>query len=404
MNGIRFTREARSRYVKANAAALRWMLDRPILRGGFLNTKMNSISQLDYSGADGLRGPDYTYGWIQGRGLEVLATQARFFEQTDPSLSAALDRTARPLYSLLSDLQKADGHVYFLYDSAMRPVYGDTPETLRDQSREPDIYTPTDVFVAKGLICAAHRYCPQNLSAHLDYLDRIVEAVEGNRYQLDEKIRLGRDAIHIQPTDFSSRMILIAAAGLLQRLQVTHDVSFGQRFVEHTLSHHLDTTKMLLSNVLGGAETNVGHAIEFAGFALDLDVVSRDPGTVSLLMGLLLSSFRAGFSGPGLTLNLSLLDGRHLSEKRPWWSLPETIKTAAVAYSHTSAPDVLEVWKTADTAFFSHFWRGAFAYQTLTESGPVDFVPATPDLDPGYHTGLSLLAALSTVAEPSGAE
>jgi hypothetical protein len=404
MNEVRFAQEARTRYAKANAAALRWMLDRPVLQGGFLNTKMNSISQLEYSGVDGLRGPDYTYGWIQGRGLEVLATQAQFFEQTDPSLSAALDRAARPLYSLLSDLQKADGHVYFLYDGAMRPVYGDTPDTLRDQSREPDIYTPTDVFVAKGLICAAHRYCPQNLPAHLNYLDRIVEAVEGDRYQLDERTRLGRDAIRRQPSDFGSRMIMIAAAGLLQRLQVPHDISFGPRFVEHTLSQHLDTEKFLLRNVPGGTETNVGHAIEFAGFALDLDVISRDPGTVSLMEGLLLASFRAGFSGPGLTLNVSLADGRHLSEKRPWWSLPETIKTAAVTYARTSNPDVLEVWYTADNAFFSHYWRGAFAYQTLAEAGPVDFVPATPDLDPGYHTGLSLLAALSTVAEPSTAE
>jgi len=34
----------------------------------------------------------------------------------------------------------------------------------------------------------------------------------------------------------------------------------------------------------------------------------------------------------------------------------------------------------------------------MTRDGPVDFIPATPDLDPGYHTGLSLLAAI-TVAD-----
>jgi hypothetical protein len=30
----------------------------------------------------------------------------------------------------------------------------------------------------------------------------------------------------------------------------------------------------------------------------------------------------------------------------------------------------------------------------MTAEGPIDYVPATPDLDPGYHTGLSLLAAI----------
>ena len=32
----------------------------------------------------------------------------------------------------------------------------------------------------------------------------------------------------------------------------------------------------------------------------------------------------------------------------------------------------------------------------MTADGPADFVPATPDLDPGYHTGLSLLAAIDS--------
>ena len=38
----------------------------------------------------------------------------------------------------------------------------------------------------------------------------------------------------------------------------------------------------------------------------------------------------------------------------------------------------------------------------MTVDGPIDHVPATPDLDPGYHTGLSLLAAIE-VADALGA-
>ncbi len=61
-----FLRDARAAYVKANAAALRWMLDRPLLNGAFLNTKLNSITLLDYADSDGWRGPGVTFGWIQG--------------------------------------------------------------------------------------------------------------------------------------------------------------------------------------------------------------------------------------------------------------------------------------------------------------------------------------------------
>ncbi len=54
----------------------------------FIDTKLNSITLEDYTVADGLRGPSYLYGWIQGRGLEALATHAAFFERTDPTLAS----------------------------------------------------------------------------------------------------------------------------------------------------------------------------------------------------------------------------------------------------------------------------------------------------------------------------
>ena len=61
---------------------------------------------------------------------------------------------------------------------------------------------------------------------------------------------------------------------------------------------------------------------------------------------------------------------------------------------------MLDIWRRAHAAFFDTYWRGepAIAYQTMTRDGPIDFVPATPDLDPGYHTGLSLLAAVEAAA------
>ena len=59
----------------------------------------------------------------------------------------------------------------------------------------------------------------------------------------------------------------------------------------------------------------------------------------------------------------------------------------------------MAVWRKAHKAFFANYWRGspAIAYQTRDRNGPVDFVPATPDLDPGYHTGLSFLGGIEAI-------
>src|SRR5690606_12121348 len=108
----------------------------------------------------------------------------------------------------------------------------------------------------------------------------------------------------------------------------------------------------------------------------------------------------AGFHDPGIRLTVSAKTGEPLSPYCPWWSLPETIRSAALAYERSGRQEVLAVWQKAHTAFFTNYWRGAsaIAYQTRTEAGAVDYVPATPDLDPGYHTGLSLLAAINAAS------
>jgi len=118
-----------------------------------------------------------------------------------------------------------------------------------------------------------------------------------------------------------------------------------------------------------------------------------------VLETILVSSFEKGFQGPGVRLVVSASTGTPISPYCPWWTLPETMRSAALCLERTGSPDVLRIWQTADAAFFERYWRpgSAVAYQCLTDDGPIDYVPATPDLDPGYHTGLSLLAAIEMV-------
>ncbi|MBF9235388.1 AGE family epimerase/isomerase [Microvirga alba] len=389
-----FLKGASDRYVAANAATLRWMLARPGLHGPFLDTKVSSLTLTDYTNRDGLRGPDYTYGWIQGRGLEALASHAAFFANQDAPLATALDNRGRRLYDALLALKRRDGHAYFCYDRALQPIVADASGSVRHQDAAPTIFTYSDAFVAKGLIAGAVRYAPQDLPLHLDYFMQVIAAIESGRFQMDERCPLSEEAAAAQPDDFGPRMILLGAAGLLHRLGLSEHTNYADRFIAHVLEHHFEPSSGLLRNVPGDDACNVGHALEFVGFAYDHTQEDGSSDLLARLETILIASFDRGFVGPGLALAVSMTTGAPLNPYCPWWSLPETIRAASLCHARTGSDEALRIWRDADEAFFQHYWRGAIAYQALTCDGPVDYVPATPDLDPGYHTGLSLLAAI----------
>ena len=387
-------------YSDANAASLRWLLGRPSLGQGFLNSKQNSMTLADYGPADGLRAPEFIYGWIQGRGLEALVTHAAYFEGSDTQLVGAIDEAARPLYETLRNLWARDGHAYFCYDRHLRPVIAAADGTTAPQDMPTEIFTYSDIFVLKGLIAAAARYAPTHADGYLAELPALIAAIEQGRFQMDERQPLSTDALAAQADDFGPRMILLGAAGMLHRIGRAGATGFADRFVAHVLKAHLDPQSGLLRNVPGGEICNVGHGIELVGFALDYLPADADPALIQQLEAVLLASFEAGFHLPGVRLAVSVATGQPTSPYCPWWSLPETIRSAALVYERTGNAAVLAVWQQAHAAFFDNYWRGepAIAYQTMTDNGPVDFVPATPDLDPGYHTGLSLLAAIEVAA------
>ncbi len=393
---MQFLEEARRTYAAANAGTLYWMLQRPALNGGFLNTKQNSLTLKDYDREDGVRGPDYTYGWIQGRGLEALVDHAEFFERELPPLAEKLDAAGRQLYGLLAALQKPDEHSYFCYDRDMTPVYADAAGSVRGQQKPELIYSYSDAFVAKGLVAAASRYRLPALADHLAYLDRVVASAEIGRFQMDERRPLSLDSLAVQAEDFGPRMILLGAAGMLKRFGHTAHLVYADRFISHVIDRHLDAATGLLRNVPGEDDCNAGHGIEFVGFALDYLDAEADPALIEALERILISSFDKGFVGPGIATAISIASGEPQSPYCPWWSLPEAIRAAALVHQRTGSAASLRIWETAHAAFFENYWRGTppIAYQTMTKEGPVDFVPATPDLDPAYHTGLSLLAAI----------
>lgn len=400
---MNFPDHAHELYFNANQRAMYWQLDRMDATLPLINTKLNSLSLQDYGQDDGLRGPHFTYGWIQGRGLEALILHARYFEKTDQRLSQRLFKAAEALYPFLRDLIDSQHGACFCYNSSLQPVRSDDPGGQTRQQREIDIATYSDLFCVKGFIAAATQFAPENLPAHLSSLQTIIDAIERDRFLMRESGDLNNAALAEQLPDFGPRMIALGASALLHQLELSDHDTFSERFIEHIINHHLHSSSGILSNEPGGTVANVGHGIEFAGFALDIHQASIDKDLANQLSHIINTSFQAGFNNTGIATSIDLNTMKPINAMCPWWSLPETIRAAALAYEATGSPALLETWETAHEAFFTHYWQDdpPIAFQTLTTDGPVDAVPSTPDLDPGYHTGLSLLGAMQTTERQS---
>ena len=386
--------DAVQRYDACNRETLSWMLGRSTSQV-FLDTKVNPLTGKDYDALAGRRGPAFQYGWIQGRGLEAIVSFAQHYRAVDRDLSERLFLQAQALYQGLSALVARDGHAFFLYDEALRPVKPHA-EGMERQTTENAVYTYSDAFVAKGLLAASCHFDGQPKAVYVEYLRNVIAAIDAGRFQMDETGELSAAQAANEPDDFGPRMILLGAAGLLHRCGLPDETSFADRFIDDVLARYYDETTGLLRNVPGQDACNVGHGIEFCGFAFDhLSHRAPDP-RIELLGTILRRSLDFGLQGPGIALSLSIKSGQALSPYYPWWPLPEAIRACALGWKLTGDDELLGLWKRADEAFFQNYWQAGqgYAYQTRTLDGPVDFVPATPDLDPSYHTGLSLLAAI----------
>jgi hypothetical protein len=391
---------AANRYESCIRSMLELMLGRPPLKGSFVDTKIQSVTGENYGEDSGLRGPDFTYGWIQGRALEALLGFAEFYRDRDAEFSERLIKRARILFDAMRALQQRDGHIFFLYNENMEPIRPG-PDGNQLQSSEPDIFTYSDAFSAKGLFAASKILAPDYTAASRAYLQAVIDAVEGGRFQMDESTPIRQDALARQADDFGPRMILLGAAGLLHRLGESKETSFADRFIDHVLDRHYDPRTGLLLNIPGEDKCNVGHIIEFCGFAFDHLLARPKDTRLQKIGSALATSLEYGLQGPGIALYLSARTGRAISPYYPWWPMPEAIRACALGLHLCLDEGLADYWQLADQAFFTHYWRPekGYAFQTRDSSGPVDFVPATPDLDPAYHTGLSLLAAHRAISQ-----
>jgi len=435
-------------------AVLEAMLDRHDRRGDypFIDTKLSLSTGEDFADDDPVRGPGVVYGWIQGRGLEAVAGHMAWLRRCDDVAPALRDRLLPRAEKMLAEV--------FERMEAIRAANGGrlffamTPEGQFLKMGPEGRYVPhevpadspansTELFYVKGLLAAA------------DALGDAAKVAEARRWheQIDAQVRAGGIAGDQQPLDPTNpairpvpgrrggggRMLALGAAALfLERTDDAVYVDAGCACIDHMLAHEVNTDPEPAVGLpfdawefvdadgrpwlddSGALLSDPGHSCEFVGFALKFLHACEKRGLLRsigadrlaeydrVLAGMLERNFANGFSpdGYGIVKNYDLVARKPLRPDMPWWNLPETMRAAAGACLRAPQADratYVEIASKCSNAFARHFLRPdlhLMAYQTVGGDGkPVDIIPATPDADPGYHTGLSIIDYLDWLEE-----
>ncbi|MCK5201338.1 MAG: hypothetical protein KAR21_23450, partial [Spirochaetales bacterium] len=92
-----------------------------------------------------------------------------------------------------------------------------------------------------------------------------------------------------------------------------------------------------------------------------------------------------------------------VNSRMPWWSLPETMRAALGCYQivqdKADRSFCMKAYRLCHNSLFNNYIKkdspGLLAVQTRDKKGNIiDSIPAVPDADPGFHTGLALIDCL----------
>lgn len=427
---------------------LQFVLERQYPRYPFINTKLDIASGEDFAQADPIRGPSVIYSWIQGRGLEALAAHGLWIgkEMPDsPQGCALLEQIGSVLKYTVQSMEGArarnGGRLPFMMDAGgvgLRLESGNIGGSTRGNAARslvvpapplPEAHSFSDLFYAKGLMACADFLKSAELAEQAQLiLDGVIADLHSGRFYFGQEELDPKNPVR----DFSKRvphaghMIAIGAMTTFWRctgdgryrdlglefirwiLEGYSESGSGARgFMEGDFWEFLDLEGKPWATEKGQVWSDPGHAIEFVGLALaHLAVIGVDDEALQRkLTAILFRNFSNGFSGRGIIKSFDLAARKPINTDMPWWSLPEAMRAAALVASYwqkredlvysLQARDVFHLCRESFAKYYVCPARGFMAVQCLRADGTLsDAIPATPDADPCYHTGLSLLCCL----------
>ncbi len=406
----------------------------------FIDTKLNTTSGENFDPIRDrsrmFRGKNAIYMWIQGRGLEALVEHAVWLQRC--TLYSALERQWRidrirqivkeVALALETMRERSGGRLFFCMTADAKAVIADNKTGLRPVDL-PDMASYTHLFYAKGLLAAGwflHHHGWQESAAAI--LQSSIQAIQENRFL--------NDAVYFKHQTLDGKGIcregpwMIAIGALSYFYEKTLDLTYlntGKVFWQHLLDHHINRGRfetLQLYDYIDSIDANgnpvehnhtlvssPGHALEAIGLSVKLfkqmqrseqsQFDSVLDSVCALLPDFLLHNFELGYNktAGGIQLAMDLYSRQPVNKNMPWWPLPETLRAAAAVLNFcatTSHRDsILKILQRCCNDFMLKYVNPnvhLMAIQMRDESGrSVDAIPATPDADPAYHTGLSVI-------------
>jgi len=401
-------------------ANLRFVLARQPRGTAFIDTKLDLATGRNFSVTDPMRGSGVIYNWIQGRGIEALAQHGQWLRSNAnaadaPTLIAHIQDILPKVIAAMETIRlRHGGHLPF----RMKPD-GD----LIDPAITPS-HSLSDLFYAKGLLAAGNFLNDTALIAQATCaLRTIFQAIRAGTFQLNQVALDPKNPVGAVPGRHShaGRLIALSATPLLYRThQRAEDRKTSLEFIQHILAHHSDPDTgdfwefhdakgQPWHDTNGALWSDPGHANEFVGLALEnLHAHSNpDPQLTARLQQILVRNFANGFTGIGLVKAYDIAARRPINDDMPWWSLPETMRAAALVLAMTpesviqrdQLQAILQRCWHAYRTYYVRPEQGLMAVPCLDAQGHVSAsIPATPDADPCYHTGLSLIGCLQVLS------
>lgn len=407
----------------------------------WIDTKISLITGEDFDEDDLLRGPETIYGMIQGRALESLTGHAKWLSKQGDDMGVLVDQINPILREVLTQVttawKKNGGHMFYWMTPDGRAFtlnVNGKMETKTLTSASP--YNCSDLFCCKGMYAAA-KYLEDEASAKKakTYCLDTAKAVWDNKYRSDQIQLDPKNQVETIPgrNEHGNNMIQIDAARILAEYDEDLSVvDMGLKSIRYILDHHVNLKKNWQSlhkhdfvefiddfgnlyEESGRILSDSGHALEFVGLSLKfISLIKRFPrlsreqkieieDIESVMPGILKQNFTNGFQPKvgGICKLFDLAGRKPINSDMPWWSLPEAMRSALLCYQLTKDPMCLEILSQCHNAFFKNYVRtdlNLMAYQTRDENGRVvDVIPASPDADPSYHTGLSLLDCITVI-------
>ena len=444
--------ELRSGYERILLETMDVIIERFLKNGdySFVDTKIDIFTGKDIArivGGVDVFGRDTVYSWIQSRAVEALCGHSRWIADLDSvsddkkryyqdNIAIIVERVIRRM----EEIRKKNDGMFFWMD-----VDGGFFSFSEDGSKnivklDPLRSCGSDEFYVKAMAAAGVFLDDEALQLEAkDYFAKWVanvrkENVFADQQPFDPKNPVG--VVHGRRSH-AYRMISLGAFALYA---ASFDdplyVQDGLDFIRYIIDNHInvagrfegleeyDFVEFVDADGApflqdGDVICDPGHALEFVGLGLKFINVIRGRSDLSddqrsliarcdlLFPEILFHTFELGYNveAGGICKTFALNRRVPCNSDMPWWNLPETMRAAMFCYNlledDAKKTMCLDITRKCSNAFLGNFVNPdvhLMAYQTLNDAGePINVIPATPDLDPGYHTGLSIIDFLGAL-------